>query len=520
MARHEKAMLHELVERERAAVGVRLGSQLLAEAAGGSARRASAAEIGRHQGRGDGRGLTRSVLSRSLRRFKAFQWHSYEFIPPPAPPHWREARFACKHPDSTMQSASSSTPRSRPRRRRRRINDYRSDEDAVRIGWNSDALAAGDRVYRDLNEVGRALSCGRFLDAVHRSARLWAGHVPSEDHPRGGLLSASRPYWRWWSWWWSRAAVTTMEPRRTPRPTFRRSASKSPRTRAPSRSPSPRTSRATRRSRCRTGGAVRRSGSNKVCDRDKLIRFLKANPTACASGRGAGRQADVLGGVEVHRQAPPGHADPRHAGDQPLVHERARGAVPGDPPGRDRGAGRQVRPTRWRAVAGNPLGAGGVHDDRDLQGLPAQLQAAQAMRYGHKGDYDETYYRRDYYSNGDYDEVFISRTRSGRYKECYEAYPDPPTVRIVDRSDQRRRRSPNRHAHPHGPANPRRSAPQTGGLQCDPPRSQLESEQCAEQRGERRPRPRRSPPSQHPRRAHDPGHLQRRPRTTRACPGS
>jgi hypothetical protein len=26
--------------------------------------------------------------------------------------------------------------------------------------------------------------------------------------------------------------------------------------------------------------------------------------------------------------------------------------------------------------------------------------------------------------------------------------------------------------------------PQSGGLQCDPPRSQLEAEQCAEQRGE------------------------------------
>ena len=105
-------------------------------------------------------------------------------------------------------------------------------------------------------------------------------------------------------------------------------------------------------------------------------------------------------------------------------------------------------------------------------------------RYGHKNDYDETYYRRDYYSNGDYDEVFIRRHHSSGYSKCYEPYPDPPTVRIVDLFEPpppppepvQTQTTPT-------PTVPAPAPEPSSGLQCDPPRSQLEFEQCAEREG-------------------------------------
>jgi GMP synthase-like glutamine amidotransferase len=50
------------------------------------------------------------------------------------------------------------------------IDDYRSDEDAVRIGVDPDALRR--RTHGSIeqwNELGRAL-CTRFLDSIHLSA--------------------------------------------------------------------------------------------------------------------------------------------------------------------------------------------------------------------------------------------------------------------------------------------------------------------------------------------------------------
>ena len=48
------------------------------------------------------------------------------------------------------------------------IDDYRSDEDAVRIGVDPEALRAETREkIGDWNRLGREL-CGRFLDAIAR----------------------------------------------------------------------------------------------------------------------------------------------------------------------------------------------------------------------------------------------------------------------------------------------------------------------------------------------------------------
>jgi hypothetical protein len=50
------------------------------------------------------------------------------------------------------------------------IDDYRSDEDAVRIGLDPDALRRRTHsTIEQWNELGRAL-CARFLGSIHPSA--------------------------------------------------------------------------------------------------------------------------------------------------------------------------------------------------------------------------------------------------------------------------------------------------------------------------------------------------------------
>ena len=78
-------------------LGVCLGAQLLAQAAGGTVRPASRPEIGWHEVRlepGAGDDALTGPLPAS---FCGFQWHSYEAVPPPG--RWRlpAATAACRH---------------------------------------------------------------------------------------------------------------------------------------------------------------------------------------------------------------------------------------------------------------------------------------------------------------------------------------------------------------------------------------------------------------------------------------
>jgi GMP synthase-like glutamine amidotransferase len=161
--REEKALLRELVERGTPLLGVCLGSQLVAEAAGGEARRAARPEIGWHEVEVTPDAADHPLLEPLAPRFTAFQWHSYEFtLPPGATPLARSdvclqafrrgnvigIQF---HAEVSAQDAEAW------------IDDYRSDEDAVRIGVDPDALRRRTREsIRDWNEVGRGL-CERWL---------------------------------------------------------------------------------------------------------------------------------------------------------------------------------------------------------------------------------------------------------------------------------------------------------------------------------------------------------------------
>jgi GMP synthase (glutamine-hydrolysing) len=162
----EKALLRDLIERGVPLLGVCLGAQLVAEAAGGRARRASSPEIGWHDVETAPEGAQDPVLGPLAPRFTAFQWHSYEFTLPPGATPLASSPVCLQafridnamgiqfHAEVTREDAEAW------------IDDYRSDEDAVRIDLDPDALRQQTRAsIDDWNALGRAL-CERFLEAA------------------------------------------------------------------------------------------------------------------------------------------------------------------------------------------------------------------------------------------------------------------------------------------------------------------------------------------------------------------
>ena len=160
----EKALLRELIQQRVPLLGVCLGAQLVAQATGAVAQRASEPEIGWHDVEVTPEGATDPVLAPLAPRFTAFQWHSYEFtLPSGATPLARSdvclQAFRLRdhvwgiqfHAEVSEQDAQAW------------IDDYRSDEDAVRIGLDPEALRARTRrSIKAWNDAGRAL-CKRFL---------------------------------------------------------------------------------------------------------------------------------------------------------------------------------------------------------------------------------------------------------------------------------------------------------------------------------------------------------------------
>lgn len=163
----EKALLAELLERERPLLGLCLGSQLVAEAAGAVPRRAARPEIGWHRVELTPEGAEDPLLSPLAPGAEVFQWHSYEFpLPPGAVPLARSevclqaARLGRSawaiqfHPEVSAADAQ------------RWIEDYRSDPDAVAIGVDPVELGAETEAkIGAFNELGRGI-CRRWLEAA------------------------------------------------------------------------------------------------------------------------------------------------------------------------------------------------------------------------------------------------------------------------------------------------------------------------------------------------------------------
>src|SRR5918998_2235764 len=79
----EKRFLGELLERGTPMLGVCLGSQLVAEAAGGEVRQAERPEIGWDGNKLTPGGAADPLLGVMPERFESFQYHHYEWLPPP-----------------------------------------------------------------------------------------------------------------------------------------------------------------------------------------------------------------------------------------------------------------------------------------------------------------------------------------------------------------------------------------------------------------------------------------------------
>ena len=125
-------------------------------------------EIGWHDVEVTAEGAADPLLAPLAPRFTAFQWHSYEFpLPPGATPLARSPvclqAFRAGSGVGIQFHAEVSAADAEAW-----IDDYRSDEDAVRIGVDPEALRRDTRAaIGDWNDVGRAL-CERFLAAVAR----------------------------------------------------------------------------------------------------------------------------------------------------------------------------------------------------------------------------------------------------------------------------------------------------------------------------------------------------------------
>lgn len=168
----EKVLLRELLEREVPLLGLCLGGQLLAAAAGADPRRASRPEIGWHQVEVTPEGENDPLLGPLAPSFEGFQWHSYEFpLPPGAVPLARSevCLQACRlgerawavqfHPEVSRNDAL------------HWIDDYEADPDAVSIGVDPAVLGPEtEKKIEAFNRLGRDL-CTRWLSTFAPSAQ-------------------------------------------------------------------------------------------------------------------------------------------------------------------------------------------------------------------------------------------------------------------------------------------------------------------------------------------------------------
>jgi GMP synthase (glutamine-hydrolysing) len=163
----EERLLRLLLAAGVPLLGLCLGGQLLAAAAGARPRRAARPEIGWSTVELTAEGRDDPLVGPLAPAFTALQWHSYEFPLPPGATALARSEVclqACRvgerawalqfHPEVDGAIVNGW------------IDDHASDQDAVRIGVDPDSFRAEtDREVGAFSALGRGL-CERWLDLV------------------------------------------------------------------------------------------------------------------------------------------------------------------------------------------------------------------------------------------------------------------------------------------------------------------------------------------------------------------
>jgi hypothetical protein len=171
------------------------------------------------------------------------------------------------------------------------------------------------------------------------------------------------------------------------------------------------------------------TGSDKVCDRDLLIKFLRDNPDRMRAWAG------VLGidpsYSSVSRYIAKLHPVTLTRDTQVTNHSFVNGRAVGFQSILQ--AGTAVLVDRYghpvaRCRCGNPLTEPTYFESaKCIHCPPHYTPPTYCKLWTHETDYK---YTDDYYSNDEYDKLFIDAWRDGPYIRCYEAYPDPPPVTL------------------------------------------------------------------------------------------
>ncbi len=162
----ERGFLTEAITVSKPLLGICLGAEIVAQAAGAEVGRCARPEIGWLDVELTDAGRRDPVLGSLPERFEAFQWHSYGFSVPAGATELARSAVCTQafvtgsawaiqfHPEVTLADAE------------RWIDDYRTDSDAVAMELQTEPFRARTRQRIDAwNELGRRI-CAAFLGAA------------------------------------------------------------------------------------------------------------------------------------------------------------------------------------------------------------------------------------------------------------------------------------------------------------------------------------------------------------------